>query len=85
MQLKVKMFVSYKDGILDPAGTTASSALQSLGYKNIGQVSIGKFITFDITADSKEKAQKQVKEMAEKLLTNPIIEKYTFELEEAAG
>jgi phosphoribosylformylglycinamidine synthase len=74
------MYVSYKDGILDPAGTTTGSALQSLGYKNIGPVSIGKYITFEITADSEDKAKKQIKEMADKLLTNTNIEKYNFEL-----
>lgn len=79
--MKVKMYVSYKDGILDPAGTTTAAALQSLGYANTTNVSIGKYITFDIEAASKEKAEVQIKEMANKILTNPIIEKYTFSIE----
>jgi phosphoribosylformylglycinamidine synthase subunit PurS len=79
--MKVKMYVSYKDGILDPAGTAAAAALQSLGYTNTSKVSIGKYITFDIDATSKDKAEVQIKEMANKLLTNPIIEKYTFSIE----
>lgn len=79
--MKVKMYVSYKDGILDPAGTTTAAALQSLGYTNTANVSIGKYITFDIEAASKEKAEVQIKEMANKILTNPIIEKYTFSIE----
>jgi phosphoribosylformylglycinamidine synthase subunit PurS len=85
MQFAIKMYVSYKDGILDPAGTTTGSSLQSLGYKNVGPVSIGKYITFTLTGETKEKAEKQLKEMAEKLLTNPIIEKYSYVLEEAKG
>jgi phosphoribosylformylglycinamidine synthase PurS subunit len=79
--MKVKMYVSYKDGILDPAGTTTAAALQSLGYTSTANVSIGKYITFDIEASSKEKAEIQIKEMANKILTNPIIEKYSFTIE----
>jgi phosphoribosylformylglycinamidine synthase subunit PurS len=80
---KVKMFVSYKDGILDPAGQTTGASLKSLGYSNVGEVSVGKYITFNLEAASKEKAESQINEMAKKLLTNPIIEKYSFELEGA--
>jgi phosphoribosylformylglycinamidine synthase PurS subunit len=80
MSYQVKMFVSYKDGILDPVGQTTGSALQSLGYKNVSEVAVGKYITFNIDTESKERAEVQINEMAKKLLTNPIIEKYTFEL-----
>lgn len=78
---KAKLYVSYKDGILDPAGQTTGSALHSLGYKNTSNVSVGKYITLDIDAESEENAKEELKEMADKLLTNPIIEKYTLELE----
>ncbi|MDR2431216.1 MAG: phosphoribosylformylglycinamidine synthase subunit PurS [Candidatus Margulisbacteria bacterium] len=79
MKYQVKMYVSYKDGILDPVGKTTSSALASLGYANVGEVAVGKYITFELDAPSVEKAEAQIKEMAEKLLTNPIIEQYRFE------
>ena len=81
MQYQVKMYVSYKDGILDPVGKTTASALNSLGYLNIGAVAVGKYITFTLDAPSEEKARAQIKDMADKLLTNPVIEKYSFKLE----
>ncbi len=77
---KVKMYVSYKDGIFDPAGSAVQSGLHSLGYTDAAEVSVGKYITFTVNAGDEAKAGKQIKEMADKLLTNPIIEKYTFEL-----
>ena len=55
-------------------------ALHSLGYTNTSSVAVGKYLNFDIEADNEAKAKEQIKEMAEKLLTNPIIEKYTYEL-----
>ena len=80
---KVKMFVSYKDGVFDPAGAAVGTALHSLGYENTADVSIGKYLTFNIEADGEDQVAEQIKEMAKKLLTNPIIEKYTYELEKA--
>lgn len=80
---KVKMYVSYKDGIFDPAGSAVQSGLHSLGYSNTNEVSVGKYITFKVDASDEGKAAIQIKEMADKLLTNPIIEKYTYQLEKA--
>ena len=42
--MKAKIYISYKDGILDPQGQTVASALHSIGIKNIGMVRIGKYI-----------------------------------------
>ncbi len=78
---KVKMYVTYKDGVFDPAGATTSAGLNSLGYSNVSKVSLGKYLVFNIAEDNEEKAKSQIKEMAEKLLTNPVIEKYTYEME----
>ena len=78
---KVKMYVSYKDGVFDPAGSAVQSGLQSLSYSNIKNVSVGKYITFELAVDDEKKAAEQINQMAEKLLTNPIIEKYSYVLE----
>ena len=80
MKYHVKMSVSYKEGILDPVGKTTSSALAALGYTNVGEVAVGKYITFELDAPSEDKASAQIKDMADKLLTNPGIEQYRFEL-----
>lgn len=75
------MYVTYQDGVFDPAGATTAAGLNALGYNNVSGVSLGKYIVFNIAEDNEEKAKSQVKEMAEKLLTNLVIEKYTYELE----
>lgn len=79
---KVKIYVTPKKGILDPQGKTVEAALHSLGYKNISNVHIGKYIELEITSKlTSEQTNKQVSEMCKKLLSNPIIEDYRFEVE----
>lgn len=77
--MKVKVYVTHKKGVLDPQGKTVESALKSLNYKNVYNVHIGKYIELDVEGKDKAKIEKQVKEMCDKLLSNPIIEQYTFE------
>jgi phosphoribosylformylglycinamidine synthase len=80
---KVKIYVTHKKGILDPQGKTVEAALKSLGYKNVSNVHIGKYIELEIEGlKDKAKIESQVKEMCEKLLSNPIIEQYRFEVVE---
>jgi len=80
---KVKIYVTHKKGILDPQGKTVETALKSLNYKNVANVHIGKYIELEIEGQKdKAKIEKQVAEMCEKLLSNPIIEQYRFEVSE---
>ena len=80
--MKVKIYVTHKKGVLDPQGKTVESALKSLGYKNVFGVHIGKYIELEIEGKDKSKVEKQVIEMCNKLLSNPIIEQYRFEVED---
>ncbi|MDH5405226.1 MAG: phosphoribosylformylglycinamidine synthase subunit PurS [Candidatus Aminicenantes bacterium] len=79
--MKAKVFVTFKEGVLDPQGKTIKSAIDSLGYKGVEDVRQGKY--FELTLDNlpKEKAEKLVKEIAEKILTNPIIEQFRYHIE----
>lgn len=79
--MKVKIYVTHKKGVLDPQGKTVESALKSLGYKNTFGVHIGKYIELEIEGKDRIKVEKQVIEMCDKLLSNPIIEQYRFEVE----
>jgi len=87
---KVKVYVTPKKGILDPQGKTVESALKSLGYKNVSNVRIGKYIELEVTGGPRrlDRARrgpatgKQIEEMCKKLLANPIIEDYRFEVSE---
>ena len=68
--------------LLDPQGKAVTMTLHNNGYNKIENVRIGKHITLEIEAESKESAEKQVKEICAKLLHNPIMEGYQFTLEE---
>lgn len=68
--------------LLDPQGKTVRNTLHSLNYKNIIDVRIGKHITLSLDAPSKEEAEKMVKEIAGKVLINPIVQYYTFTVKE---
>jgi len=76
----VKVNVHLKKGVLDPQGKAVNHAIYSLGYEDIEDVRIGKQILLKFNHDDKEKAIKQAKEIADKLLANPVIENYEIEV-----
>ena len=78
--MKAKIYISYKDGILDPQGQTIGHALNSIGIKKINSVRMGKYIEMEFSGISKEEAEKITDESCRKLLANPNIETYKFEL-----
>jgi len=80
--MKAIVNVFLKEGVLDPQGKAAHHALESLGFKGVNEVRIGKQIVIDLDAKSKEEAQKEVTEMSETLLANTVIEDYTIEIVE---
>jgi len=78
---KAEIYVTFKDGVLEPQGKTVKAALEKMGYKNVKDVRIGKFIEMEISDGDKEKLKKEIDEICDKLLANPNIEKYTFKIE----
>lgn len=78
---KVKIYVTLKDGVLDPQGKTVKNALDKMGYKNLEEVRIGKYIEIDANNGDKEKLGKEINEICDRLLANPNIEKYKFTIE----
>ena len=79
--MKAKIHVTLKQGILDPQGKAIEHALDSLGFKNAGNVRVGKYMEVDLDEKDKVKAEAQVKAMCEKLLANTIVEEYRYELQ----
>lgn len=71
---KVKIIIKSKEGVLDPQGKTVKSALVSLGFKEVSDVKIGKYI--EIELKNEKNAHKRVTEMCQKLLANPNIEQF---------
>lgn len=77
---KAKVYVTLKKGVLDPQGKTIKQALEHLEFKGIEDVRLGKYIEITLN-NSKVDAEKEIKEMCEKLLANTVIEDYRFEIE----
>lgn len=77
-ETRFSVFVSPKEGVLDPQGQAALNALKSLGYGEVEDVRIGKYIILSLKAGEASE-EGRVKEMCEKLLANPIIEDYRIE------
>ncbi|HET7058424.1 MAG TPA: phosphoribosylformylglycinamidine synthase subunit PurS [Nitrospiraceae bacterium] len=79
--MKAKIHVTLKPGILDPQGKAIEHALDSLGFKNVANVRVGKYMELDLDQSDMAKAEAEVKGMCEKLLANTIIEEYRYELQ----
>jgi phosphoribosylformylglycinamidine synthase PurS subunit len=85
MTMRAKVWVSLKNTVLDPQGQTIHAALAGLGYNGVNGVRQGKY--FELTlADglSTEAARAEVDRLARDVLTNPVIEEYSFQIENAS-
>ena len=78
--MKARVFITLKNGVLDPQGKAIGHALNGLGFESVGEVRQGKVIDLDLAETDAGKAKAAVKEMCEKLLANTVIEKYEIEL-----
>ena len=76
---KAKIHIVLRESILDPQGKATKSGLHKLGYEEVSDVRIGKYI--EITLANSENADTRVKEMCEKLLANYVMEDYRYEIE----
>ena len=79
--MKARIFVTLKDGVLDPQGQAIEGALATLGFDGVAAVRQGK--VFDIELADTADAEQQLDAMCEKLLANTVIEDYRVEIGEA--
>ncbi|HWP58553.1 MAG TPA: phosphoribosylformylglycinamidine synthase subunit PurS [Candidatus Acidoferrales bacterium] len=80
--MRVKVYVTLKRGVLDPQGKAVERSLHSLGYTAVEEVRMGKYLELKLGPMTQEAAAQQVREMCEKLLANPVIEDFRFEIQE---
>lgn len=80
--VKVKVYVTLKESVLDPQGKAVSHALHSLGYQEIKDVRIGKYMELFVDPAGRD-VEEVVKEACDKLLSNPVIEDFRYEIEES--
>jgi phosphoribosylformylglycinamidine synthase subunit PurS len=76
---KVNVYVTLKPSLLDAQGKVVQGALENLGYSNVESVRMGKYIELEL-ADSNGTLEQDVEEMCRKLLSNPVIENYRYEI-----
>jgi phosphoribosylformylglycinamidine synthase PurS subunit len=80
--MKAKVFVALKKTVLDPQGKTILAALRDLGYQNIADVRQGKFFEILLPDDvAGEQAREQIERIARDVLTNPVIEEFSYSIE----
>ena len=80
--MRVKIFVSLKIGVLDPQGKAIERSLHTLGYREVNDVRVGKYLEVNLDAPSRAAAELRIREMCDKLLANTVIEDYRFEIQE---
>ncbi|MBP2019448.1 phosphoribosylformylglycinamidine synthase [Symbiobacterium terraclitae] len=84
MRFQAEVIVSLKKGVLDPQGSAVEGAIKSLGYEGVGQVRFGKHITLVVEAGSREAAEALVADLCKRILSNPVMETFTFTVTEVA-
>jgi len=80
-----RVYVSLKPTVNDPQGLTIADGLRSLGFSEVEGVRAGKYIEIRLTAATADEARQRVDAMCDRLLANPIIETYRFEVEDVVG
>ena len=77
--MKARVYVTLKSGVLDPQGQAVARALGRLGFSEVKDARIGKFIEVQLADDVKD-VEGHLKQMCEKLLANTVIEEYRYEI-----
>lgn len=78
----VEVHITLKKTVADPQGLTIKHALESLGFKEVAEVRIGKLITIRVDVNTEADLTQKLNQMCTKLLANPIIEDYSFNYKE---
>ncbi len=78
--MKANVYVTLKNGVLDPQGRAVMDALTTLDFKELKDLRIGRFMELEVEAANADEARERVAEMCKSLLANPVIEDYRIEV-----
>jgi phosphoribosylformylglycinamidine synthase len=81
-ELHARVYITPKKGVLNPQGKAIEHSLHSLGFDDVGNVRLGKYVELSLDGSDRGRAEKRLDEMCRKLLANGVIEDYRFELSE---
>ena len=79
-----RIYVTLKPAVNDPQGQTVLGSLKQMGFAEVDDVRIGKYMEVHIDEPQRSRAEARVADMCNKLLSNPVIEEFRFDLEEAS-
>jgi len=78
--MKAKIYVTLKRGVLDPQGKAVQGTLARLGFEEVGDVRIGKYVEVELDESDESRARERLDEMCKRLIANTVIEDYRIEL-----
>lgn len=84
MLYQAHIYITLRPSVLDPAGTAVQSGIKHMGYDNVEHVRIGKYIELSLNAVDEDSAKQQLDQICDRLLANPVIENYRFDLTQVA-
>lgn len=73
--------IRLRAGVLDPQGAAVCAALASLGFAGVGDARVGKVIELELATDDRAEAGRQIEEMCSRLLANPVMEEFSYEVQ----
>ncbi len=82
---QARIYVTLRPSVLDPQGVAIRSGIQHMGYDNVEQVRIGKYIEMTLSATDEAAAKSELDRICDQLLANPVIETYRFDLMEVSA
>ena len=80
MIYKFEVKILYKDNVNDPQGLTISESANRIGFENVKSIRSGKIFILEIESENEEKANTSAEKISDNLLSNPIIEKFSYSL-----
>ena len=78
--MKARIFVTLKPGVLDPQGQAVAGTLARLGFSEVLDVRIGKYVELSLEGEDRQGVELRVLDMCKKLIANPVIEDYRVEI-----
>jgi phosphoribosylformylglycinamidine synthase len=75
-----RVFVTPRNEVLDPQGKAVERALHGMGFEEVQQTRVGRYLELVVEGDDEAEATRRLTEMCERLLANPVVEDYRFEV-----